>query len=249
MVLIHGLGEHSGRYLWFAEQFVRAGFAILTIDLRGHGLTGGQRGHVPNYECFMDDIELLLGEAQKRYPGLPLFLYGHSLGGNLVINYVLRRKPKLAGVIASAPGLKTAEKPAAWKTTIGRLLYRVYPKLSMENGLKVNFLSHDPEVIRKYQTDPLVHKLISARFGIDFLDSGVWALAHAGEFSLPLLIIQGGQDGIVDPGTNRQFAKDVPGDVTYREWETGYHELHNEEWRNEVTQVILDWAGLRVPLR
>ena len=111
--LVHGLGEHSGRYAHVGAALNVAGYALLGFDLRGHGKSGGPRGHTPSYETLMDDIGRLLAEARQRYPGQPQFLYGHSLGGNLVLNYALRRKPGLAGVIATSPAIRTATPPPA----------------------------------------------------------------------------------------------------------------------------------------
>ena len=106
--LVHGLGEHSGRYAHVAAALNDAGYAVLACDKRGHGRSGGKRGHTPSYEALMTDIDLLLAQAEQRFPGKPRFLYGHSLGGNEVLNYALRRKPDLAGVVATSPGLRTA---------------------------------------------------------------------------------------------------------------------------------------------
>src|SRR5512142_2733677 len=106
VVLVHGLGEHSARYDHVAAALGEGGVALLGFDLRGHGRSGGLRGHTPSYEALMDDITVFLGQAESRYPGLPRFLYGHSLGGNLVLNYTLRRKPTLHGVIATGPWLE-----------------------------------------------------------------------------------------------------------------------------------------------
>ena len=120
--LVHGLGEHCGRYQHVAAALTEAGFAVLACDQRGHGRSAGKRGVIPSYDALMDDIGLLLEQASQRYPGKPRFLYGHSLGGNEVINYTLRRKPALAGVVATSPGLRTAFKPPAAQLAVGRLM-------------------------------------------------------------------------------------------------------------------------------
>jgi alpha-beta hydrolase superfamily lysophospholipase len=119
--LVHGIGEYSGRYVHVADRLTQAGYAIFTFDLRGHGKSEGLRGHIPSYEAIMQDISFLLETANKKYPQLPVFLCGHSLGGNLVLNYVLRRQPHLKGVIATAPWLHLAFEPPASKIALGKM--------------------------------------------------------------------------------------------------------------------------------
>ncbi len=118
IALVHGLGEHSGRYDYVVQTLLNAGYAVSQFDLRGHGQSEGKRGHAPAYEVLLDDIEHFLKHSRTRCPDKPVFLYGHSFGGNLVLNYVLHRQPDLQGVIVSGPSLRTAFKPPAWKVAI-----------------------------------------------------------------------------------------------------------------------------------
>jgi len=133
--LVHGHGEHVGRYDHVGEALSAAGYALLGFDQRGHGRSAGQRGHIPSYEALLDDIALLLEQAMNRYPALPLFLYGHSMGGNEVINYALRRKPALSGVIATCPWLRLAFEPPALKVALGRMMNRIFPAFAQKSGL------------------------------------------------------------------------------------------------------------------
>ncbi|MBM3122572.1 MAG: alpha/beta hydrolase [Chloroflexi bacterium] len=241
VALVHGFGEHVGRYSHVAAALNQAGYAMLGYDLRGHGRSGGQRGFTPSYDAFLDDIDLLLGEARTRFPGKPLFLYGHSLGGNLVLFYTLRRKPQLAGVVASAPQLRLAFKPPAWKTTMGRLMFNVWPGFSMPSGLEQAALSRDPEVVRAYAADPLVHDRVSARLGIGLIDVGNWLLEQASEFSLPLLVYSGSADRLTSPGACGEFAGKVRGDCTLKIWDGLYHETHNEPEKADVLGLMVRW--------
>lgn len=244
--LVHGLGDHSGRYAHVAEALTQAGFALLSFDLRGHGRSGGPRGHSPSFDAMMEDIGNFLEGAGKRYPDKACFLYGHSLGGNLVINYVLRRRPALAGVVATSPGLKAAAKLPSWKLSLGKITYSLWPTLQMSNGLDLSGLSRDPSVVAAYKQDPLVHDRVSARFGLDFLQAGEWALAHAAEFPLPLLVVQGSQDRLVSAEASRQFAQKAP-ECTFKLWEGFYHETHNEPEKSEVLAFTIDWMKERIP--
>jgi alpha-beta hydrolase superfamily lysophospholipase len=245
--LVHGLGEHSGRYQHVGEALARAGFALLAFDLRGHGKSEGQRGHSPSYEALMDDIAVLLQQAESRYPGKPPFLYGHSLGGNLVINFALRRRPAIAGVIATGPALRTAFEPPGWKISLGKLMYRLWPGLAMANELDRQGLSHDAEVVRAYENDPLVHDRVSARLALDILQSGEWALAHAREFPLPLLLMHGAQDRLTSAAASREFAARAGEKCTLKIWEGFYHEVHNEPEKEEVLDFLVAWLNEHLP--
>lgn len=145
--LVHGIGEHSGRYAHVAEALCAAGYALCACDLRGHGRSGGPRGHAPTYDAMLDDIDLLLNEAGQRYPGRPQFLYGHSLGGNLVINHALRRHPVVGGVVATSPCLRTTTPTPVFKLWLGKICYQVRPGLTMATGLAPDGLSRDHRVI------------------------------------------------------------------------------------------------------
>jgi acylglycerol lipase len=239
--LVHGGGEHSGRYAHVAAALTDASFALLTFDLRGHGRSEGPRGHAPSFDVLLDDIGHLLAEAEERFPGQPRFLYGHSLGGSLVLNYVLRRRPALAGVVATSPFLRPAFTPPAWKVALGRVMRRLWPTLSMYNEVDARAISRDPEVVRRAIADPLNHSRISARAGIDILEAGEWAIAHAAGFPLPLLIMHGSADALASVEASRQFAARVPGDCTFKLWEGLYHETHNEPEKQDVLAFVVDW--------
>jgi acylglycerol lipase len=246
--LVHGLGEHSGRYVHLAGFLNRAGYALLTFDLRGHGNSGGRRGHTPGLEALVQDIALLLDEAARRYPGRPCFLYGHSLGGNLVLEYALHRHPELAGVIASGPVFRTAFEPPAWKVTFGRIMYSLWPTLAMSNEIDRDGLSRDPQVVRAYNSDPLVHDRLTVRLGIDLLQSGLWTLAHAAELALPLLLMHGAADRLASVEASREFATQAGSRCTLRIWDGLYHEIHNEPEKEQVFAYLLTWLDSKVQL-
>lgn len=239
--LVHGLGEHSGRYSSLANYLNENGYALLAFDQRGHGSSQGQKGHTPSYEALMDDVDRLLAEADSRFPDIPRFLYGHSMGGNLVINYALRRKPELVGVIASGPWLRLAFEPSKFNVALARLMNRLHPSLSQPNGLDINAISRDPEVVRAYEEDPLVHDRISARLFVEMYQAGLWALDHGSEFRLPLLLMHGSADGLTSAGASEEFAGKVGEKCTFKRWEGFYHEVHNEPEHEEVFEFIRTW--------
>jgi alpha-beta hydrolase superfamily lysophospholipase len=244
--LVHGLGEHSGRYAHVGKAVVEAGFVLTGFDVRGHGKSGGPRGHTPSYDALMDDIDLFIHLVADRYPGLPRFLYGHSMGGNFVINFALRCRPELVGVIATGPWLKLAFQPASSKVALGKIMNNILPRFSQASGLDTWALSHDPEVVNAYENDPLVHDKISARLFLNVFESGLWALDHAAEIPLPLLLMHGGADRITSLEASRQFAASAGDKVTLRIWDGLYHEIHNEPEQGEVFTFMIDWMNTQL---
>ncbi len=244
--LVHGHGEHVGRYAHVGETFSQAGYALAGFDERGHGKTSGPRGHVPSYEAMMDDIADFMAQMKARYPGLPVFLYGHSMGGNQVLNFGLRRKPKLTGVIATDPWLKLAFDPPAIQVFLGRTMNSIAPGFTQKSGLETAALSRDQKVVDAYIKDPLVHDKISARLFVGMYESGLWALDHAAEFSLPLLLMHGTADRLTSWQASQEFARRAGGNVTWRAWDGFYHEIHNEPEKAEVLKTMVDWMNGRL---
>ena len=244
--LIHGLGEHIGRYEHVGAAFAEAGYALLGFDHRGHGRSSGPRGHTPSYDALMDDMASFIQQARERYPGKPCFLYGHSMGGNLVMNYSLRRKPDLAGVIATDPLLKLAFAPPAIKVALGRFMNNIAPGFTQASGLETKALSRDPKVIDAYINDPLVHDKISARLFLGLLDGGQYAFDHASEFPLPMLLMHGTADRLTSAEASRQFGAAAPKFVTTELWEGWFHEIHNELEKEKVLAKMIAWLDAQV---
>jgi alpha-beta hydrolase superfamily lysophospholipase len=245
--LVHGLGEHSSRYAHVAAALGEAGYVTLAFDQRGHGKSQGARGDAATYDEQMDDIKRLLAEAGERYPALPRFLYGHSMGGNLVLNYALRRRPSIYGVIATGPWLRAAFDPPAWRVRAGRVLYKVRPALSQPSGIDVTAVSRDPAVVQAYRDNPLIHDKISLRMYFSGYDAGLWALERAAEFSLPLLLMHGGADRLTSAAASREFAAKIQDGCTYKEWDGLFHEIHNEPEQQQVFAAMIDWLGQLTP--
>jgi alpha-beta hydrolase superfamily lysophospholipase len=241
LVLVHGLGEHSTRYDHVAAALAEKGYAMLGFDLRGHGKSAGPRGHTPSYDALMDDISAFTRQVKSRYPGVPLFLYGHSLGGNLVLNYGLRCPSDFRGVIATGPWLELSFQPPASQVRLGRLMNRISPSFAQNSHLNTRGLSHDQAVVTAYEQDPLVHEKISARLFVSLYETGLWALEHAAEFPLPLLLMHGSLDPITSPKASQEFAKRAGDKVTLKIWNDLFHEIHNEPAQIEVFQFMSDW--------
>lgn len=239
--LVHGMGEHSGRYRHVAEALSADGIATLTFDQLGHGRTEGKRGHAGSYDELLEGIGRLLEEADRRYPGTPVFLYGHSMGGNLTLNYLLRRKPQVVGAIVTGPWLKLAFEPNAVKVAAARLMERIYPKFTDHHPLEPTHLTSDPEMLAAQRNDDLCHSQITAKFFLGVHRAARYALEHAGELAVPLLLMHGGDDKITTLEASRLFAERAGPLCEFREWPQLRHELHNERQRSEVLQTILTW--------
>lgn len=244
--VLHGMGEHIARYASIAQALVASEFAVVGFDLRGHGRSGGKRGHTPSYETLLDDLDALLERIADRYPRRPVFLYGHSLGGALAINYVMRRSCKLSGVIATSPWLVTVVQAPPLKVALARMLDPILPTYTERWTFEPRSLARDPEVGDAYERDPLVHDLITARMYLTVTEAGRWALEHAADFPLPLLLMHGTEDRLTSWEASREFARRLGKKVTWRSWEGWYHELHNEPERRRIVRLMTTWINGRL---
>ncbi len=243
IALLHGQGEHIGRYRPVAEWFNQHQIAVLGYDHQGYGRSEGNRGHAKNLEVLLDDIGLLLDKTRQQYPGTPLFLYGHSMGGGLALNYVTRREPDLTGLIVTSPWIRLAFEAPVLKVLAGKLMRHILPKLALPTGLNPSSISRDEAVVQAYITDPLVHDKLSAAAGIALLEAGEWLDQWAGTFKIPVLLLHGGADQLTSAPATNAFAGRVKGDVTHREWPGLYHEIHNEPEQEEVFESMFEWIG------
>ena len=241
VVLVHGLGEHSGRYEAVAARLTEAGYAVSSFDLRGHGQSAGGRGDT-RFAVTFQDIDRLLADAAGRFTPRPCFLYGHSLGGLLVLAYTLERRPAVAGVVASGAALHTALREQKVKLILVRLLGPLLPRLALPSGLDDRFISRDPDVVAAYRADPLVHDKATLGFGLDAVRAADATLAGAARFPVPLLLLHGGADRLTYPSGSRAFAAALDPDMcTLTVYDELYHEVHNEPERAGVLDDVVAW--------
>lgn len=246
--LVHGLGEHSGRYADWAARLNQAGYTLLTYDLRGHGKSEGQRGDVSSYDKYFKDTDMLVKEAQQRYKGIPCFLYGHSLGAIIIWIYVLRYKPELNGVILSALDYRNSLEEQKLKVLMAKVLGSVVPKMSLSSGLDPLTISRDPQIVSAYINDPLVHNQLTLRFAKCTLEIIRWANQHTNEWSLPVLVMHGELDQIGYVIGSKEFASKVKGDCTLKIWQGLYHEVHNEPEKEQVFEFLRGWLDEHIPM-
>jgi len=244
--IVHGFNEHSSRYADAAQRFCDAGYAVLTYDEFGHGKTEGKRGHAPSYDAFLDSVKIILDEAGTRFPGLKVFLWGHSMGGGIVTNYVLRRQPKIAGAIATGPLFKLGFEPPAFKVFLAKMMVNIYPAFTESAALNADAISRDRNEVRKYNEDPFNHGKITAGTFLGFFQAGKWALAHAAELKVPMLMMHGTADQLTSFEGTKEFAANAPKNLTtLKLWDGFYHELHNEPEpdRSEVLAYMTNWLN------
>ncbi len=238
--IVHGLGEHSGRYQDVIDYFVPKGFGIYAADTRGHGRSAGKQGHIPNYKTVMDDISTFLALVKNEQADKKIFIYGHSMGGNFASNFSLRRPQGLSGTILTSSWLKIANEPSALLVFLLKILNVFFPSFTQPSGLDLNCLSRDRAVIEAYENDPLVHDSISARLFVDASNAAAWALEHAAELKLPALLVHGGADCLTSPKGSQLFHERAEGSV-FRLYEGLFHELHHEPEKQIVFEFILGW--------
>jgi alpha-beta hydrolase superfamily lysophospholipase len=242
-VIVHGLGEHGGRYQHLAAWFAPLGATVYAMDLRGHGRSGGPRGHAPSLDALLEDIDAVVMRARAD-SGAPVVLIGHSFGGLLAIAYTLRHPDHIDKAIFSAPLLIPKVKVPAWKRPLAAILPRVAPRVAVSNEVDANLLSHDPEVARRYWSDPLVHDRITGGLYGDTVARGEEFIARAAELRLPFLLMQGRDDRIVDPsGSQRFFARATAPDRAFCLYPGLYHEIFNEVDHERVFQDLESWLS------
>ncbi len=247
VALVHGIGEHSERYKHLAEFLIEHGYAFAAYDHRGHGRSGGKRGHTPTYNTLVADVEQFLEQVRSFYPDTPIFLYGHSMGGNIVLNYYTHHPDaNLKGIITTGAFVKLAFEPSAFMVALGRFMRNILPGFTQNNQLVLEHISRSPEVIEKYKNDPLVHNKVTATLGIGMIETAKKLYAFKGTTKIPMLIMHGGADKLTSPKGSQRFAENMNGDVTYKEWPGLFHEIHNEPEKREVFEYLVDWMNRRV---
>lgn len=239
--LVHGIGEHSSRYGHVAEKLVASKYIMLSSDLRGCGKSQGKHGHIPSYDALLEDIDLLINTAARLFPNLPVVLYGHSLGGSLVLYYDMLRKNKLLGLICTSPWLKLVNEMPGPVVGLIRFLYWIIPGLVISSGLDPKKVSRDQSVVEKYKSDPLIHDKTSFRVFIQFTDAARYIMENSGKLNLPVLLMHGSDDLITDPKASQELYNGNKDAITFKLWDGLHHEIHNEPEKDEVIAFLIQW--------
>ncbi len=239
--IVHGLGEHGGRYANLASGLVAAGFRVLAFDQQGHGLSHEPRGCITSYDSLLDDIGSFLDWAKQAHPQ-PIVLFGHSMGGNLVLNYALRRSQLPTGVISSSPMIEAVRNPGKLYRILARMLLVVAPNFRLQSEVIPERLMSDPAEQQALRDDDLFHSNLSLRLGAALLDSGSWALNHSNKLSVPTLLTHGTQDFLTCPKASANFAMGARGVCQLEILDGSLHDPFRGTERAEVIKKFVDFA-------
>src|SRR5215471_15152970 len=243
VVLVHGFGEHSGRYNDVTEFLCGRGFSVQAFDLRGHGKSSGLPGHVDRFTDYEDDLRLAV-ESARGHATSPLFLIGHSMGGLITLRYLAGRPPNISGAVISAPLLGFAVRIPKLKLAIGRASGLIAPKMRMANEIDPTHLSRDPEVGRAYAEDPLVRRVVSARWFSEATRAMRAMPAAVPRIQAPILILHGTEDKLAAVDATRAvFDRIGSRDKQLKIYPGFYHELFNEPDKQDVFQTVGDWLS------
>lgn len=247
VLLVHGLGEHSGRYEEMAQRLNMQNFAVRAYDHYGHGHSSGTKGGLPTPLRLVDDLAQLLDATRKTVgQGLPLILLGHSMGGLVAAQAVALKRVRVDGLVLSSPALDLGLK--FLQRLLLAVLPRLVPNLRVRNGVSAKWISHDAEVVRAYRKDVLVHDRLSARLARYIADGGAEVLAAAKQWHTPTLLLYAGQDRLVSPQGGAMFAHAAPAQfVETHVYAQYYHEIFNELHREPVYRQLAEWLSQRFP--
>jgi alpha-beta hydrolase superfamily lysophospholipase len=242
IAIVHGGGEHSGRYNNVVSYFIEKDYSLYGFDFRGHGKSAGKIGHVMDWGELRDDLNSYLQLIRDENPEKPLFIYSHSMGAQIALDYLtLSGYIQPTGIIASSPALA---QPAvsALLISVSKALALIWPAFSLQTGLDINAISRDAEVVRAYRDDPLVSSMVSARFGAEFMACIDRVHANADKLNVPLFMFQGEADQIVPVAGTRQFFEKVSfTDKKLKMYKDGFHEPHNDFDQLKVFQDVEQW--------
>jgi len=245
LVLCHGYGEHSGRHLHALRWFAERGVECHALDLRGQGRSSGQRGYVERWDDYVDDFAAFVREVdagETTHPPVPTFVLGHSHGALVVIAAVLRGLSGVAGLVFTAPYLRSCMEVPRWKQVLARILNPLAPRFALPAGLREEWMSSDREMIRDSQEDALNVRQATVRWYVTAHAQQALLRARAKEIHLPLLVLVGDADPISAPDAVREFVENVGStDKTFRSYPDLLHELFRERCREELFETVLQW--------
>jgi acylglycerol lipase len=247
-LVVHGMGEHMGRYQHVISTLVERGYAVFAIDHRGHGQSDGTRAHIENFRYYVDDLELLHKTAHESHSTLPLFIVGHSLGALISFHFLLRHQDKVRGAVLSGPAFVVGADTSPILKRLSHFLMKVLPSLPILPATGDNMLSHDPDIDRLWKEDPLTYDgALRVSMGNQIMVSSETAQQRFAEIRLPFLVMHGSEDKMTAPsGSERLYQEAKSEDKTIKIWDGMYHEIFNEVGKERVIRVAADWLDARV---
>lgn len=245
VLILHGLGEHCGRYGYLAETLANAGFAVYGFDMRGHGLSGGKRGHARGLTALASDVHLILSNIKHINNFRPVFFIGHSLGGTLALYFATRLTKYADGYVVMSPFFMPSQTVPKWKTSSSKIFKYLFPLLSVNNSILPQDLTRDQNEVNAYMLDPLVHDRISIQLAASVQWWGRRIFRDEPHIHSPVLLMQGTKDAISPPELAIGFSKRVKQNLELILWDHAFHELHHDLERIEVARRITIWLRSR----
>lgn len=246
LVLVHGLGEHSGRFMNLVAPLVEQGVAVHSFDLRGHGRSSGKRGHIETWLEFRQDLNIFIEAIARSVDDVPIFLYGHSLGSLIVLDALIHLQLPLRGAIVSGVALDPAGVGTPLQMFTATILSKIWPSFSLETGLDPAMISSDPAVVEAYRADPLVHSRASVRFAVESLAAIERIQAGLGSIRLPFLLLHGEADELTTTkGAEQVMAEIGSEDKQLKIYPGIRHEPHNDLAAAQAAQDIAIWIQRR----
>ena len=242
LLIVHGLAEHSGRYMNVVNHFVPLGYAVYGVDHVGHGKSSGTRVYVERFEDYTDTLKIYFDMVRHWQPEKPVFLVGHSMGGLIGAVYLLDHQAELTGAVLSGPAVKVHDTVSPAFIFVGKLISVLMPKLGLI-GLEAEGVSRDPAVVQAYVNDPLVCRgKVTARLSAELVKAIRRVAAEATKITLPILILQGTADRLVDPkGAQMLYDAVNSVDKTIKIYDGLYHEVYNEPEHGQVLGDVKAW--------
>lgn len=240
IIFVHGYGEYISRYRHWASLFCSNNIGLIGMDFRGHGKSS-LKVSSSSYNKYLNDLNQFYRMVKSKYPHTPLFLYGHSMGGNLVLRYLIENNPSVTGIISSSPWIKTYNVTSESLIGIKKLGSIIMPKVSINSGIISHFLSHDKNIIMEHKCDPLILRKIPLRLVSELNESGRIIMRNRHKFNKPVLLMHGTDDRITSYKATADLSNYTSDITTLKLWEGAYHELHNETEKVEIFQFILRW--------
>ena len=250
VLLIHGAGEHIGRYQHVGEWLNQHGISMIGGDLPGLGRSKETRGHISDFNQYLEKVDQWLDFVKKEYPDQPIFLFGHSMGGLIVLRYLQERAEELSGVIVTSPAIRLGMKIPAWQVKLAEIMVKIWPTLRLKSGIKAEQLTHDEAIVKANQVDPLVQGKVTIQWFFEFQKSiqEFWAeVDFLKDLDFRLLYLQAGEDALVDPQASKDFVREMQSDKIDFHFLPGlYHEVLNEVDREKYLKMIVDWIEKQV---
>lgn len=243
ILIVHGHGEYAGRFQKVAEYFNEKGISVIALTLRGHGNSEGKKGHAPSMEQLMTDIEYFIRYVRVDYLNSDLYLYGHSMGGNLILNYLAKdQSNEITAGIATSPWIKLAFEPPKWKVNLGNWVADVIPSLVQPSGLKAEDISSIKEEVEEYENDPLIHNKISAKLFTSITKGGEYLVHNTHKFKHKVFLAHGQQDKIISHDATAEFAKES-NLFTFKSYPNSKHEIHHDVDFENLMGDMLEWVN------